>query len=142
MDYERISRKTLPKIRSDGLIEYAIPLDVGISMNREGWRRSLKTENLDYEWIMSGNSGSSSIFSRTKWSSGSAMGKLPSSTIPISVKTLAESTQSIGDDEIPWKENFSEILGEFEDENIPERDAKAFMNERPCSDDSQHFKLN
>uniref|UniRef100_A0A0R3RLA7 Adaptin_N domain-containing protein n=1 Tax=Elaeophora elaphi TaxID=1147741 RepID=A0A0R3RLA7_9BILA len=60
---ERISRKTLPKIRSDGLIEYAIPPDVGMSMNREGWR-SLKTDNLDYEWIMSGSSGSSSVFSR------------------------------------------------------------------------------
>uniref|UniRef100_A0A1I8EVG8 TOG domain-containing protein n=1 Tax=Wuchereria bancrofti TaxID=6293 RepID=A0A1I8EVG8_WUCBA len=57
---ERISRNTLPKIRSDGLIEYVTPLDADISAsNREGWRW-LKTNNLDYEWIMGGGNGSSS----------------------------------------------------------------------------------
>nr|CTP80956.1 Bm1678 [Brugia malayi] len=58
---ERISRNTLPKIRSDGLIEYATPLDAPdiSACNREGWRW-LKTNNLDYEWIMGGANGSSS----------------------------------------------------------------------------------
>ncbi|KAK6107367.1 CLASP N terminal family protein [Brugia pahangi] len=58
---ERISRNTLPKIRSDGLIEYATPLDASdiSACNREGWRW-LKTNNLDYEWIMGGGNGSSS----------------------------------------------------------------------------------
>ncbi|VIO97471.1 Uncharacterized protein BM_BM12054 [Brugia malayi] len=61
---ERISRNTLPKIRSDGLIEYATPLDAPdiSACNREGWRW-LKTNNLDYEWIMGGANGSSSVLS-------------------------------------------------------------------------------
>ncbi|VDN40608.1 unnamed protein product [Gongylonema pulchrum] len=58
----RILRKTLPRIRSDGLIEYAIPLGLDVSLNR-GWT-SLKTDNLDYDWIMSGSCGSSSALSR------------------------------------------------------------------------------
>ncbi|VDN03323.1 unnamed protein product [Thelazia callipaeda] len=56
----RISRKTLPKIRRDGLIEYATPLDSDVSINKLRY----STENLDYQWIMSGSSESSNMFSR------------------------------------------------------------------------------
>ncbi|CAG9534618.1 unnamed protein product [Cercopithifilaria johnstoni] len=138
---ERISRKALPKIRSDGLIEYAIPLDAGTTMNREGWR-SLKTDNLDYEWIMGGSSGSSSIHSRTKWPSINSAEKLSSSSLPVTENTLSESTQSIADNENEWKENFNEMLGELENKNIVGNDTQISMNERLYSDECYHYKLN
>ncbi|VDO36994.1 unnamed protein product [Onchocerca flexuosa] len=136
---ERISRKTLPKIRSDGLIEYAIPLDVGILMDREGWKKSLKTDNLDYEWIMSGSSGSSSVFSRRKWPSLSSVEKLSSSSVSTSENA---NNQPIHDDEIQWKENFNEMLADSQDENIPANDTKTSIVERPCSNGCNHYKLN
>lgn len=59
---ERISREALPRIRYDGLIEYAIPQCVkndGKSIDTDELR-SLKIDNVDYEWIRCASSGSSS----------------------------------------------------------------------------------
>ncbi|EJD74993.1 hypothetical protein LOAG_17784 [Loa loa] len=135
----RISRKTLPKIRPDGLIEYATPVGTGISINRDGWQ-SLKMDNLDYEWIMSGSSGSSSILSRRKWPSVSSLGKQSSSSVPTSENALAEIVDS--NDDIPWKENFNEMLVETKNVNIPGNDTKISMIERPYSDDCNRYKHN
>ncbi|KAM3718059.1 Crescerin-like protein [Dirofilaria immitis] len=134
---ERISRKILPKIRSDGLIEYAIPLGADISMNREGWK-SLKTDNLDYEWIMSGSSGSSSVFSRTKLPSNNSIENHSSS----SISTL-ENESNDDNNEIHGKKYSTEMLIEMQNENMPTtNDTKTSIIERPYSDDCHYYKHN
>uniref|UniRef100_A0A915PW11 TOG domain-containing protein n=1 Tax=Setaria digitata TaxID=48799 RepID=A0A915PW11_9BILA len=128
---ERILRKSLPKIRSDGLIEYAIPLGAGISMNRGGW----KSDNLDYEWIMSGSSGSSSALSKTKWPSVRSM-KFPFSTVPN------ENVQLLVNEKASWKGNFHAALNESQNGNVAENNATTTTTGRPSSDDCERYKIN